>query len=113
MKTGALWPWPPAWKMLVHSGGPMGMAAVATKDEDLAKLFTQGLSMEVLSWKIYKEEPEACSLISQALNSGQTVALQTSELTALVVLTGTVTRELESAVADRVCFETVKEKVRS
>ena len=52
-------------------------------------------------------------MISQALNSGQTVALQTSGLTALVVLTGTVTRELESAVADRVSFETVKEKVRS
>ena len=109
MKTGALWPWSPAWKKLVNSGGPLSMAAVAAKDEHLATLFTLGLNMEVLSWKIYKEEPEACSLISQALNSGQTVALQTSELTALAVLTGAVTRELESAVADRVSFETVKE----
>ena len=90
----------------------MSMDAVAAKDANLASLLTEGLLMEVLSWKIYTEEPTACSLISQALNSGQNVALQTSELTAMAVLSGAVTKELESAVADRVAFETVKEKVR-
>ena len=51
-------------------------------------------------------------MISQALNSGQQLALQTSELTALAVLTGSVSLEYESALADHVSFETVKSKVR-
>ena len=95
-------------------GAPGGllMSAVAAKDADLANLLTEGLEMEVLSWRLYKEEPAACSLISQALNSGQTFALRTSELTALAVLSGPVTLELESAVADQVSFEGVREKVR-
>jgi hypothetical protein len=112
MKTGAPWTWPAGWAD-VFGSGPLDLAAVAAKDEDLASLFTMGLKMEVLSWKMCKEEPTACSLISQALNSGQNLALQTSELTALAVLTGTVTLELETAVAARVSFETVKEKVRT
>ncbi len=112
MATGAPWAWTPAWRAIFNSGGPLDMAAVAAKDEGLATLFRMGLTMEVLSWKIYKEEPAACSLISQALNSGHSLALKTSELTALAVLTGTVTLELESAVAGRVSFEGVKEKVR-
>ncbi len=86
--------------------------AVAAKDPGLASLLTEGIQMEVLSWKMYKEEPTACSLISQALNSGQQLALRTSELTALAVLTGAVGLEMESAVAAEVAFETVKDKVR-
>ena len=81
------------------------MSAVAAKDADLAQLLTEGLLMEVLSWKLYKEEPAACTLISQALNSGQALALRTSEFTALAVLSGTVTLELESAVADPVSVD--------
>jgi len=112
MITGAPWAWPPKWKGVFGRGwssGPLDMAAVAAKDAGLATLLTQGIAMEVLSWKMYKEEPTACSLISQALNSGHSLALKTSELPALAVLAGTVTRELNSAVADRVSFEGVKE----
>ena len=116
MKNGAKWEWPPDWGEVfekgAQSGGTPDFAAVAALDPSLATLLRDGVRMEVLSWKIYKEEPSACSLISQALNSGQQLALQTSELTALAVLTGSVTRELESAVAERVSFETVKAKVR-
>ncbi len=39
------------------------------------------------------------------------MALRTSELTAVSVLTGAVALALESAVATEVCFETVREKV--
>ena len=105
MKTGASWTWPAEWANIIGVPGGVLMSAVAAKDADLANLLTEGLVMEVLSWKLYKEEPAACSLISQALNSGQTLALRTSELTALAVLSGTVTLELESAVADQVSFE--------
>ena len=82
-------------------------------DDNLRKLLKDGVFMEVLSWKMYVEEPSACSLISQALNHSQQVALKTSELTALAVLTGAVGRELETAVAGKVVFETVKEKVQA
>ena len=84
------------------------ITAVKAVDAGLAALLHDGLRMEVLSWKMQVEEPLACSLISQALNSGHQLALQTSELTALAVLTGRATLELESAVAERVSFETVK-----
>mgnify|MGYP005671993335 CR=1 FL=1 len=68
--------------------------------------------MEVLGWAIHKEEPTASCLISQALNSGQQLALHTSELTALAVLTGSVSLEYESALAGHVSLETVKSKLR-
>ena len=66
-----------------------------------------------MSWKMLIDEPSAASLISQALNIAQTMALRTSELTAMIVLSGAITLELESAVAGEVCFETVREKVRA
>ena len=112
MKTRAPWPWPPAWYEIFNGTGVLGMAAVAAKDESLSRLLTTGLSMEVLSWKVNTEESNACSLIYQALNAGHNLALRTPELTALAVLTGATTLELESAVAARVSFETVQARVR-
>ena len=116
MGNGAQWEWPARWRHVFEKGhrrcGMPDLTAVAALDAQLATLLRDGLYMEVLSWKIYKEEPTACSVISQALNSNQQLALQTSELTALAVLTGSVTLELESAVAGRVSFETVQAKVR-
>ena len=111
-QTGAQWNMPEKWAHLVGPGGKLDFAAVAAADPQLADLCERGLEMEVLSWKMNVEEPMAGSLISQALNKGQQVALHTTELTALAVLTGVVTLELESAVADQVAFESVKEKVR-
>ena len=66
-----------------------------------------------MSWKMLVEEPTAASLISQALNKANSMALRTSELTALNVLTGAVALASESAVAGEVCFESVREKVRA
>ena len=101
LQKGAEWQMPERWAHLVGPGGKLDCAAVAAADSQLAELLRDGLEMEVLSWKIYKEEPSACSLISQALNSGQNLALHTTELTALAVLTGAVTTQLESAVAEK------------
>ena len=116
MKNGAEWEWPDEWRPIFDLGGSRqdgpDITAVKAVDAGLAALLHDGLRMEVLSWKMQEEEPLACSLISQALNSGHQLALQISELTALAVLTGRVTLELESAVAGRVSFETVKAKVR-
>ena len=58
--------WPPQWHGIFgrSGGGPVDLAAVAAKDAGLAILLSQGITMEVLSWKCYKEEPSVCSLIS-------------------------------------------------
>ena len=68
--------------------------------------------MEILSLKLYEEEPSACILISQALNRCHQFALITTEVTAVAVLTGAITLKLESAVANEVEFESNRAKVR-
>ena len=94
------------------SQGCLATLAVCERDPVLRKLLDHGMSMEVLSYKIYLEEPEACILISNAMNKAQKVALQTTELAAMASLTGEVTLALETAVSGRVCYETIKEKAR-
>jgi hypothetical protein len=112
LQTGATWALPEDLKKLLDQSGAIDFAAVAAYDPAVAALCRDGLDMEVLSWKLYMDEPGGCSLISQALNKGSALALQTTELTALAVLTGAVTLAHESAVAEDMALETVKEKVR-
>ena len=107
---GAKWNVPEEFRKLLNENGGWDFAAVAAKDPTLQQLCQDGLYTEILSWKINAEEPDACSLISQALNRGQAVALKTTELTALAALSGACARELESAVAGRIVFETVQKK---
>ena len=102
----------PNLSKLLNPDGTFNTAAVAACDEDLGRVLRDGLQMEVLSWTMLVEEPTAASLISQALNSPQSMALRTSELTAVNVLSGAVALALESAVAGEVCFESVREKGR-
>ena len=109
--TGAQWDL--ADQQVCDGQGRLDLAAVAARDGELAAATREGLQMEVLSWKMYVEEPGACSVISQALNIGHQVALKTTELTALAVLTGAVGQEMERQTANKVAFETVKERVRA
>ena len=71
-----------------------------------------GIDMEILSYKIYLEEPQGCTLISNSMNKVNEAALKTTELQALSSLTGAVTLHAESAVAGKVCFATVKAELR-
>jgi len=103
---------PSVVKFLIADGS-FSSAAVAARDADLDGVLKVGLSMEVLSWKMCVEEPTAASLISQALNKVQSMALRTSELTALNVLSGAVALALGDNIAGEVCFETVRQKVRA
>ena len=103
----------PSVMKFLNPDGSFYNAAVAACDADLERIFRDGLLMEVLSWKMLVEEPTAASLISQALNKAQSMALRTSELTALNVLTSAVALQLGSAIAGEVCFESVREKVRA
>ena len=75
-------------------------------------MITGGIEMETLSWKIYKEEPTACSKISYALNKGNQLALRTTELTAMKVLSGELAMAMSSAVAEDMLFESIQAKVR-
>ena len=58
------------------------------------------------------EEPTAASSISQALNKGHQLALRTTELTAVAVLTGEIIVQLSKDVGQRVAFQTVRDRVR-
>ena len=75
----------------------------------LKQLLQEGLDMEILSYKIYLEEPHACVAISNALNRANKLALKTTELQALGTLSGAIGL---SAVADSLNYETIKEQLR-
>ena len=112
IQNGANWRLGDEWRSKVHVDGAWNCKAVEAVDAEIANVLKNGLRMEVLSWQIHTEEPTACSLISQALNKAQSMALKTSELTAMAVLTGAVTRAKETAVADEVAYESCKEALR-
>ena len=111
--TGATWEFdaPRPW---CDSTGKLDLEAVASREnfEQMRDVISNGLEMETLSWKIYKEEPTGCSTISYALNKGNQLALRTTELTAMKVLSGEIALAQSSAVADEMLFESIKAKVR-
>ena len=116
MSSGARWPiqegspYEPL-KKLQDPDGKWNMTAVAAKDENFKELVQSGLRMEVLSWKILVEEPGGCSLIAQAMNKGQALALRSSEITALSAVAGAVTM-VQAQAELSLSFEAVKERVR-
>ena len=94
--------------------GRLSIAAVAAhvNGKEIAELVEEGLDCEILSYKIDIEEPTAASLISQALNKGNELALRTTELTAVAVLKGEIIVQMSKNVAQRVAFQTVRDCVR-
>lgn len=112
IKQGARWELPAELQSMLDTEGCLNAAAVAARDASFIELAEHGLEMEILSWKIYIEEPDACSLISQALNKGQSMALRTTELTALAALTGIISRAIGPAQSREVEFEAVEATVR-
>ena len=110
------WPWPDKYKHFVMSNNGLDMTALRDFDADLADVLSQGLKMEVLSWRLTQEEPQGASQISQALNMGNEIAMATSEATALAVLSETVTfalqnQQMTQKLAWSVAFEAVKDSV--
>ena len=98
------------WSKIVDRDGRLLLDALGDEDP-LKKICKEGLDMEILSYKLEKENPGGSSKISQAMNKGNALALKTTELSALAVLTGAVGTQYEAAVAGKVLFEDVKEKV--
>jgi hypothetical protein len=90
----------------------MSALAVAGCSDEMLETIKEGIGMEVLSFKIWIEEPDGASLISQALNSNQNLALKTTELTAMECLTSRITLMYETMKAEEITFAAVKEAVR-
>ena len=100
------------WKILVDAECHLIDGAFAAVDPGMGTVLRHGLYMEVLAWKMHLAEPEGCSCISHALIKGQSVALKTTGLTWMAVLTCEVGRQLETAVVAEVALEAVKDKLR-
>ena len=69
--------------------------------------------MEALHWKILVEEPGGCCMIANAPNSGNELALRTTELTAISVLAGECALQAKLQDSKEVSFLKVKAKMRS
>ena len=85
-------------------------------DGDLADVLSQGLKMEVLSWKLMTEEPQGCNLISQALNTNNEIAMATCETTALATVSETITfflknKALTERAQKKLAFEDIRKSV--
>ena len=100
--------------VVVDQHGRLDLSAAVAAENlvELHKACQEGLTMEVLAWQINVEEPGACSLISRALNMGTELALRTTELTALSVLSGECALQCRISGSDTISFEAVKAAVR-
>ena len=116
--TKAKWDVPDSKKtgiVFCDAGGRLSITAVAEHENGrpMLEVSTEGLMMEILSWKMDKEEPSAASTISQALNKGHALALKTTELTAMAVLNGEVIAQMSKDVGQQVAYQTVREAARA
>ena len=70
--------------------GRLSTTAVAESPNGkrLVEILQEGVDVEVLSWKIEVDEPNAASEIRRAHNKAHELALRTTELTALATLKG-------------------------
>ena len=84
--------------------GRLSLSAVAatTNGEQLKAIINDGIVCEVLSWKMDVEEPDAASLISQAMNESTAVAMRTTELSAIAVLKCEIIIQMNKDVSQRV-----------
>ena len=110
--TGAKWDIPADAEKGVTCcdvGGGLSVTAVAAtlNGKELAEVLAEGISCEVLSCKRDLEEPDAAGIISAALNQPASLAMHTTELTAVAVLKGEIIVQMGRSVSERVAFQTV------
>ena len=99
---------------LCDVNGKLSISAVAQHSNgvQLAEMITEGLDCEQLSYEMDLEEPIAASIISQALNTAQELALRTSELTAVAVLKGEIIVQMGKDLSQRVAYKSVRDRVK-
>jgi hypothetical protein len=114
--TGAEWNMPPDTDKNItfcDVDGKLSLSAVAASPngKEMKEAIEEGFPCEMLSWKMDLEEPEAASVISQALNEPQSMSMRTTELTAISVLKGEIMFQM-AGVSQHVAFQTVRDRVR-
>ena len=94
--------------------GRLSVTAVAAHDNEaeLQQLMKEGVEVEVHSWKMEVEEPNAASIICCALQKGSELALKTTELTALALLKGEIIRQMGKDLSQMVAYQRVKTAVQ-
>ena len=94
--------------------GKLSISAVAAypNGKELAEMVVEGIRCEVLSYKMDLEEEKAATLISEALNHPNTLAMRQSELTAVAILKGEIMVQLSRDIAQQVAYASVLEEKR-
>ncbi len=64
--------------------------AEAPNGRGLAELINDGVLVDVLSWEMDEEEPDAAGIISEALNSSHQFSMASSEISAVSALIGAI-----------------------
>jgi hypothetical protein len=116
--TRAKWDLPPCEEKGVFfcdTEGRLSVTAVAASanGKEIQEVMTEGLLVEVLSWKMDVEEPTAAAIISAAMNQPQQMSMRATELTAVAVLKGEIIVQMGKDLSQRVAFQTVRERVRA
>ena len=91
--------------------GHMSLTAVAAtvNGKELAEVVQEGVLCEVLSWKMEVEEPDAASVISNALNKFSETAMKTTEWSALYTLRAHIIKAAGD-LGERVAFKTILQR---
>lgn len=115
--TGAKWELPPDTEkgiVFCDADGTLSITAVAESQngQQLAEVLETGCPVEVLSWKMDAEEPNAASVISRALQKGHELAMRTTELSALATLQGEIIRQMGKDLSQRVAYQSVVQAVQ-
>ena len=115
--SGAKWDLPETANgiKICDGDGRLSVTVVTGFDngKELGEVIADGIPTEILSWKMDVEEPNAASLISQALNSPHELGMRTTELTAVAVLKGEIIVQMGKDLSQRVAFKTVRDRVRT
>ena len=82
--------------------------AATANGAELVQVINEGVMCQVLSWKMEVEEPGAAAMISHALNKCASLAMRTSEWSALYTLKGGIIKE-SGRLGERVAFKSVLE----
>ena len=79
---------------------------------EVHEVLLRGIPCEILCWEMDDEEPGAAQIISNALNRFSEMALRTTEITAMKVLTGEIILQMGPLKDQEVNFLVVRDKVK-
>ena len=93
--------------------GRLSTSAVAESPNGrgLAELINDGVLVDVLSWKMDEEEPDAAGIISEALNSAHQFSMASSEISAVSALNGAIIA-MGVERSQSIVYSTVRDKLR-